>query len=111
MGGEQSGVSEDTVNVFLETAYFDPVRTAMTGRKLGIISDARYRFERGIDPAFLLDATELATSLILGICGGEASELVIAGAEPAWQRSIICARPASKTWAVSKLPPHGSKRS
>lgn len=87
MGGEESGVSENTVNVFLETAYFDPVRTAMTGRKLGIISDARYRFERGIDPAFLVEATELATSLILGICGGEASELVIAGEEPKWQRS------------------------
>ena len=87
MGGEGSGVSETTTNVFLETAYFDPVRTAMTGRKLGIISDARYRFERGIDPAFLIEATELATSLILGICGGEASELVIAGEEPAWKRS------------------------
>ena len=87
MGGEESGVSETTSNVFLETAYFDPVRTAMTGRKLGIISDARYRFERGVDPAFLIDATELATSLILGICGGEASELVIAGEEPKWQRS------------------------
>jgi len=87
MGGEESGVSDDTVNVFLETAYFDPVRTAMTGRKLGILSDARYRFERGVDPAFLVEATELATSLILGICGGEASELVIAGEEPKWQRS------------------------
>jgi phenylalanyl-tRNA synthetase beta chain len=87
MGGEDSGVSEATTNVFLETAYFDPVRTAMTGRKLGIISDARYRFERGIDPAFLIDATELATSLILGVCGGEASELVVAGEEPKWQRS------------------------
>lgn len=86
MGGEESGVSETTTNVFLETAYFDPVRTAMTGRKLGIISDARYRFERGIDPAFLIDATELATSLILGVCGGEASEIVIAGEEPKWQR-------------------------
>jgi phenylalanyl-tRNA synthetase beta chain len=87
MGGEQSGVTDATVNVFLETAYFDPVRTAMTGRKLGIVSDARYRFERGVDPAFLVDATELASGLILGLCGGEASELVIAGEEPKWQRS------------------------
>jgi phenylalanyl-tRNA synthetase beta chain len=87
MGGEESGVTGDTVNVFLETAYFDPVRTAMTGRKLGIISDARYRFERGVDPAFLIDATELASGLILGLCGGEASEIVVAGAEPHWQRS------------------------
>ena len=87
MGGEASGCTDDTVNVFLETAYFDPVRTAMTGRKLGILSDARYRFERGVDPAFLIDATEIASGLILSICGGEASELVIAGAEPQWKRS------------------------
>ena len=59
MGGERTGVSEETVNVMLETAYFDPVRTAMTGRKLNLQSDARFRFERGVDPAFLEDATEI----------------------------------------------------
>jgi phenylalanyl-tRNA synthetase beta chain len=89
MGGERTGVSEDTVNVMLETAYFDPVRTAMTGRKLNLQSDARFRFERGVDPAFLEDATEIATQLILDLCGGEASELIVAGSEPEWKRSYF----------------------
>ena len=83
MGGEISGVSETTQNVFVESAYFDPVRTAMTGRKLNLQSDARYRFERGIDPAFLENGMEVATRLILDLCGGEPSELVVAGASPA----------------------------
>ena len=88
MGGEASGCTGETQNVFIEAAYFDPVRTAATGRKLQLMSDARYRFERGIDPAFLTDGMEIATRLILDLCGGEASELVVAGVEPAWQRSI-----------------------
>ena len=67
------------MNVFLEAAYFDPIRTAATGRKLGINSDARYRFERGVDPAFVEPGAEIATRMILDLCGGEASELVIAG--------------------------------
>lgn len=88
MGGEHSGCTEATTDVFLEVAFFDPIRTATTGRKLDILSDARFRFERGVDPAFLVDAAELATAMILEICGGEASELVIAGAEPDWRQSI-----------------------
>jgi phenylalanyl-tRNA synthetase beta chain len=88
IGGEESGCSEATTDIFLECATFDPVRTARTGRALQVISDARYRFERGVDPAFMLQAAELATKLIIDLCGGTASELVIAGAEPAWQRSI-----------------------
>jgi phenylalanyl-tRNA synthetase beta chain len=88
MGGEDSGCTLDTTDVFLECAHFDPIRTAMTGRKLDIISDARYRFERGVDAAALIDFTEMATRLILELCGGEASELVVAGEEPAWKRSI-----------------------
>ena len=76
MGGEVSGVTAETVNVFVESAFFDPVRTAMTGRKLNLLSDARYRFERGIDPAFLETGMEVATRLILDLCGGEPSELV-----------------------------------
>jgi phenylalanyl-tRNA synthetase beta chain len=88
MGGELSGCTETTTNVFLETAFFDPIRTAATGRKLNLQSDARFRFERGVDPAFLVDATEIATQLILDICGGEASQVVVAGAEPNWQRDI-----------------------
>jgi phenylalanyl-tRNA synthetase beta chain len=88
MGGLASGCTEATSNVFLETAFFDPIRTATTGRKLNLQSDARFRFERGVDPAFLADATEIATQLILEICGGEASEVVVAGVEPTWQRDI-----------------------
>lgn len=76
MGGEDSGCTDETVNVFLEVAYFDPMRTAKTGRALQINSDARYRFERGIDPAFTKDGAEIATKMILDLCGGEASEIV-----------------------------------
>jgi phenylalanyl-tRNA synthetase beta chain len=82
MGGEHTGCTEATTDVFIEAAYFDPTRTAATGRKLRIRSDARYRFERGIDPAFTRDGLELATRLILDICGGEPSEVVTAGAVP-----------------------------
>jgi len=88
MGGEESGCTETTTNVFLECAYFDPIRTAMTGRKLQLMSDARYRFERGVDPAFLVNGAEIATRLILDLCGGEPSEMVIAGREPDWARSL-----------------------
>lgn len=87
MGGEPSGCTEETVNVFLESAWFDPVRTAATGRKLGIHSDARYRFERGVDPQSLVPGAEAATQLIMELCGGEPSDLVIAGEEPAWRRA------------------------
>ncbi|WP_413874932.1 phenylalanine--tRNA ligase subunit beta [Albidovulum sp.] len=80
MGGERSGCSDETVNVFVEAAWFDQIITATTGRALKVHSDARYRFERGIDPAFTRDGLELATRLILDLCGGEASEIVEAGA-------------------------------
>jgi phenylalanyl-tRNA synthetase beta chain len=82
MGGKDSGSYDDTVNVFIESAWFDPARIARTGRKHGIISDARYRFERGVDPQFVLPGLELATQYILEWCGGEASDVVIAGALP-----------------------------
>ncbi|MDX9860038.1 MAG: phenylalanine--tRNA ligase subunit beta [Rhodospirillales bacterium] len=88
MGGERSGCTEDTVNVFVESAYFDALRTAATGRRLNLQSDARFRFERGVDPAFLIDGIEIATRLILEWCGGEASDVVVAGAEPDWRRDI-----------------------
>ncbi|HIN20866.1 MAG TPA: phenylalanine--tRNA ligase subunit beta, partial [Rhodospirillales bacterium] len=74
IGGEETGCTEGTVDVFVESAFFDPLRTAMTGRKLNILSDARYRFERGIDPAFLVDGMEIATRLVMDLCGGEPSE-------------------------------------
>ncbi len=82
MGGLDTGSFEDTRNVFLESAWFDPARIARTGRKQAIISDARYRFERGVDPQFVLPGLELCTQLILEWCGGEASDVVIAGALP-----------------------------
>ena len=72
MGGEGTGVGAETTDVLLEVALFDPLRTAATGRRLGIESDARTRFERGLDPALVLPATEFATRLILELCGGEA---------------------------------------
>ena len=88
MGGEATGCGEDTTTVFLEVALFDPVRTAATGRKLGIISDARYRFERGVDPTSALWGAEIAARLILEVCGGEASRLTMAGAMPNHKRAL-----------------------
>ena len=82
MGGEHSGCTDDTVNVFLEAAFFDPIRTAYTGRALKINSDARDRFERGIDPAWTPTGIEAATQMILDLCGGEASDVVVAGELP-----------------------------
>jgi phenylalanyl-tRNA synthetase beta chain len=86
MGGEGAGCGDDTTDVFLEVALFDPARIAESGRKLGIISDARYRFERGMDPQSAVWGVEIATRMILDLCGGEASELTIAGEMPAYER-------------------------
>ena len=82
MGGEVTGCTEETVNVFVESAYWDPVQIATTGRKLKIHSDARYRFERGVDPAFTPDGLEHAVRMIVDHAGGEASEVVVTGAVP-----------------------------
>jgi len=82
MGGLETGVTGDTVNVFLEAAFWDAIEIAKTGRTLKINSDARYRNERGIDPLFNAPALELATQMILDLCGGEASEVVQAGEAP-----------------------------
>ena len=82
MGGLATGCTLETVNVFLEAAVWDTVQIAMTGRALKINSDARYRNERGIDPAFNMEAVDLATQMILDLCGGEASHVVVAGQVP-----------------------------
>jgi len=82
MGGEHSGASQDTTEVLLEIAYFDPERIGVTGRKLGLTSDARTRFERGVDPAFLDDGLALLTELIVKTCGGTPSAVVRAGSPP-----------------------------
>ncbi|WP_298742746.1 phenylalanine--tRNA ligase subunit beta [uncultured Brevundimonas sp.] len=83
MGGESTGCSDETTDVFVESAWFDPLVTAQTGRALAITSDAQYRFARGVDPAFVVPGLELATRLILDLCGGEPSEIVAAGQAPA----------------------------
>ncbi len=88
IGGEETGCTEGTTNVFLEVALFDPIRTATTGRKLSIESDARYRFERGLDPESVNWGADVATKLILEFCGGEASELTVAGKIPKWSRPV-----------------------
>ena len=88
MGGEGTGCTEDTQDVILEAALWDPVNIARTGRKLQIHSDARYRFERGVDPKTTLEHMNIATQYILDICGGEASELQLVGKIPDVQRSI-----------------------
>ena len=82
MGGAASGCTEATTNVLIESAYFDPMRTAATGRRTGIMSDARYRFERGVDPAFVEAGLDLATRMIMDIAGGEPSKKKVAGSAP-----------------------------
>ena len=79
MGGEASGCSEATTDVLIESALWEPRNIAQTGRRLSIHSDARYRFERGVDPAFMLPGLELATRMVFDLCGGEPSEIVVAG--------------------------------
>ncbi len=82
MGGEETGCTEETVNVFLESAFWEHVQIALTGRALKINSDARYRFERGVDPDYTREGLEQATQMILDICGGEVSSVVEAGKAP-----------------------------
>ncbi|MEM9235047.1 MAG: phenylalanine--tRNA ligase subunit beta, partial [Pseudomonadota bacterium] len=88
MGGEESGCTESTTDVLIESALFDPLTTARTGRKTGIVSDARYRFERGVDPLSVMPGLDMATRLIIEICGGEASEASLTGQIPESDRTI-----------------------
>lgn len=88
MGGEHSGCTDETTEVFLEVALFDPGRVAETGRRLGVNSDARYRFERGLDPQSAVWGPEVAARLILDLCGGETSHVVSAGRVPDTRRSV-----------------------
>ncbi|MBA9069840.1 phenylalanyl-tRNA synthetase beta chain [Methylobacterium sp. RAS18] len=88
MGGEASGCDETTTDVLIESALWDPRNIARTGRRLGIITDARYRFERGVDPAFTLPGLDLATRLVIDLCGGSPSEARIAGEIPDLDRVI-----------------------
>jgi phenylalanyl-tRNA synthetase beta chain len=88
MGGESTGCTPETKAVLIESAYFDPLRTAATGRKTGLVTDARYRFERGVDPASERPGLDLATDMILKFCGGEVSKAKVAGKEPIQERVI-----------------------
>ena len=88
MGGASTGCSDDTVDVFVESAWFDPIRTAQTGRTTGINSDAQYRFARGVDPHSVVPGLELATRLILDFCGGTPSEIVVVGEFPALPAAV-----------------------
>jgi len=110
MGGEESGCTEETVNVFLESAYWDMVQIAYTGRDLKINSDARYRFERGVDPEYTRPGLEAATKMILDLCGGEASEVVEAGAAPKTARSYpehqTCDQPCWHGYPEGRTGPH-----
>lgn len=93
IGGEASGSTEETTNVLIESAYFDPLRTAATGRKTGLVTDARYRFERGVDPASVMSGLDLATDMIVKLCGGEPSKAKVAGRVPA-NKTVITFDPA-----------------
>ncbi|NNE58989.1 MAG: phenylalanine--tRNA ligase subunit beta [Hellea sp.] len=83
VGGESSGCDETTTEIVIESAYFDPLTIRRTAKRLGVTSDAKYRFERGVDTGSLVDGVELATQLVLDICGGEASDVIVAGEIPA----------------------------
>jgi phenylalanyl-tRNA synthetase beta chain len=88
MGGEATGCSETTTDVLIESALWSEVNIAQTGRKLGVNSDARYRFERGVDPNFMLPGLELATQMVLELCRGTPSEIVVAG-DPAPKETVV----------------------
>jgi phenylalanyl-tRNA synthetase beta chain len=88
MGGEESGCDVNTTDVLIESALWDEFNIATTGRKLGINSDARYRFERGVDPAFMLPGLELATQMVIDLCGGTPSDIVVAGEVPVKEKVI-----------------------
>ncbi|QMW23106.1 phenylalanine--tRNA ligase subunit beta [Sandaracinobacteroides saxicola] len=93
MGGMESGVSEATTEVLIEAAFFAPERIGATGRALGITSDARARFERGVDPAFVAPGLDLATAMVLELCGGEASAMAVAGGVPEAARTVAAYDP------------------
>ena len=88
IGGELSGATEDTINVLIESAWFSPTRTAATGRATGLITDARYRFERGVDPASVMTGLDLATHWILELTGGTPTKATVAGAVPETSNTI-----------------------
>lgn len=105
MGGESTGCTDATTDVLIESAWFDPLITFQTGRATGINSDAKYRFERGVDPGFVVPGLELATRLVLDICGGEPSEVMIAGEAPEPPKPVIFDPDRVKTLAGLTVAP------
>lgn len=105
IGGEDSGCDETTTDAFIEVAIFDPVRVALSGRRHGIHTDARARFERGIDPALMHPALEAITRLMLELCGGAASEIVTAGTPPAWQRDATLRFDRLRSYGGAEVAP------
>ena len=106
MGGSASGCTDTTENVFIEAAYFNPIRTAYTGRELKINSDARYRFERGIDPEWTAFGIEAVTKMIIELCGGEPSNVVKAGEIPDHGRAYKVDTARIESLVGMAIPPH-----
>jgi len=104
IGGLDTGCSDDTTDVVLEVALFDPVRTTFTGRDHGVITDARYRFERGVDPMFAKRGMEIASKMILDLCGGEPSHVFQAGGDPDWQKTVLFRSSRVQTLGGVDLP-------
>jgi phenylalanyl-tRNA synthetase beta chain len=109
MGGEHSGCDEGTRDVLIESALWDPLNIAQSGRRLGINTDARYRFERGVDPAFCIPGLELATRLVTELCGGEPSTMILAGAIPDTDRVIEFPLSEVKRLTGLELPDYETK--
>lgn len=114
MGGESSGVTQATVNVFIESALFDPARIARTGRETGLFTDAQYRFARGVDPEFVVPGLEMATQLVLDLCGGTPSAIAMAGKAdaPVLQRRAPVTFDPGRVAALTgmSVPPSAMKR-
>jgi phenylalanyl-tRNA synthetase beta chain len=108
MGGEHSGCGPDTVNVLIESALWDPLNIAQTGRKLGIVTDARYRFERGVDPEFNNPGCDRAAELVVQLCGGEISEMAFAGAIP--ETTTVIDYPWSEAKRLTGLDVHPAEQ-
>jgi phenylalanyl-tRNA synthetase beta chain len=105
VGGEATGCDDSTCTVFIECALFDRVRIAQTGQRLGVFSDARQRFERGIDSQLLPEALDAATAIVLQLCGGEPSEITEAGTRPAWNRTASLRFARLKSFGGSDIMP------
>lgn len=110
MGGKETGCSDETTDVLIESALWVPDNIAHTGRRLGIHTDARYRFERGVDPAYMLPGLELATRMVLDLCGGEPSQIVVAGDPAVPDRVVDFPLGEVRRLAGLDLPPNEIRR-